>query len=157
MFFICGINQGQKELSHSQLVVCAGCGGYGRYQVFMTYMCLSLFFIPVLKWGRKYYVKMSCCGAVYELNPKTGGRIAGGEKVDITERDLNLMQAGNRRQWQPGQMSQTGQPGQMGQTGQTEQPGRADQTNRGTRRVCQNCGYETEEDFSFCPKCGGRL
>lgn len=136
MFFICGINQGQKELSHSQLVVCAGCGGYGRYQVFMTYMCLSLFFIPVLKWGRKYYVKMSCCGAVYELNPKTGERIAGGEKVDITQRDLTLIQAGNRRQWQPG---------------------RAEQSDRGTRRVCRNCGYETEEDFSFCPKCGERL
>ena len=47
MFFICGINQGQKEIPYNKLVICGSCGGYGRYQVFMTYMCLSLFFIPV--------------------------------------------------------------------------------------------------------------
>lgn len=130
MFFICGVNQGQKELSHSQLVVCGSCGGYGRYQVFMTYMSLSLFFIPILKWGRKYYVKMSCCQAVYELDPEVGARIARGEHVEIGQRDLTMIQAGNRQQWRPGQ---------------------------GTRRVCRNCGYETEEDFSYCPKCGERL
>ncbi|MBC8535854.1 zinc ribbon domain-containing protein [Feifania hominis] len=26
-----------------------------------------------------------------------------------------------------------------------------------TVRRCQNCGYETTEDFSFCPRCGGPL
>ena len=24
-------------------------------------------------------------------------------------------------------------------------------------RRCDNCGYETDEDFSFCPKCGKEL
>lgn len=133
MFFICGVNQGQKELPHSQLVVCSSCGGYGRYQVFMTYMCLSLFFIPVLRWGKKYYVKMSCCGTIYELNPETGARVAGGEQVEIGQGDLTLVRSGSRQQWRPGQIGQ------------------------GMRRICQNCGYETEEDFSFCPKCGGKL
>ncbi|MCI8518243.1 MAG: zinc ribbon domain-containing protein [Hungatella sp.] len=130
MFFICGVNQGQKELSHSQLVICGSCGGYGRYQVFMTYMSLSLFFIPILKWGRQYYVKMSCCGTLYRLDPDIGWRIGRGEQVEITPADLTLVQAGTREAWRPGQ---------------------------GRKMRCGNCGYETEEDFSFCPKCGGRL
>lgn len=27
----------------------------------------------------------------------------------------------------------------------------------GTRRRCGNCGFETEEDYQFCPKCADRL
>ena len=50
MFFIGGITQGQKQLQFHQLVVCSQCGAYGRYQVFMTYMCFSFFFIPIFKW-----------------------------------------------------------------------------------------------------------
>lgn len=130
MFFICGVNSGQKQLEYRQLVICSNCGGYGQYQVYMTYMCLSLFFIPILKWGRRYYVRMSCCETLYELNPEKGRCIAGGEQVQITPEDLNLVQAGRRNQWQP---------------------------RLGKGLVCRNCGYETEEDFAYCPKCGGRL
>ena len=131
MFFICGINQGQRELPGSQLVICDGCKGYGRYQVFMTYLCLSLFFIPVFRWGKRYYVKTSCCGAVYELNPETGRRLARGEQLQIRQEDLTMVQAGRREQWRP--------------AGERK------------KRGCRNCGYETEEDFSYCPRCGGRL
>jgi len=24
-------------------------------------------------------------------------------------------------------------------------------------KTCSNCGYRTDENFDFCPKCGGRL
>lgn len=130
MFFIFGINSGQKELSSAQLVICNICGGYGRYQVFMTYTSLSLFFIPVLKWGRRYYVTMSCCGSVYELGPETGRRIAGGEKVELGPSDLTLVKAGRREPWH---------------------------ISGGGKRICGSCGYETDEDFTYCPKCGGRL
>ena len=62
MFFIMGITDGQKELNYNCGVmnICKSCGAYSNYTVFMTYMCLSLFFIPVFKWGKKYYVKASC-------------------------------------------------------------------------------------------------
>ena len=130
MFFILGINSGQKKLASGQMVICKVCGGYGRYQVFMSYTSLSLFFIPVLKWGRRYYVTMSCCGTVYDLNPEVGRRMARGENVEISPSDLTLVKAGTRKQWQ---------------------------APSGNRRVCANCGYETEEDFTYCPKCGGRF
>ena len=130
MFFICGINSGQKELPFNQLVICNCCGSYGRYQISMTYMCLSLFFIPILKWGRHYYVKMSCCGTIYELSPELGRRIAQGKQVEISQSDLMLVKSGTGNPWQ---------------------------SRQSTKRICTNCGYETEEDFAYCPKCGQKL
>lgn len=95
MFFMIGLNQGRKDLSHDQLVICTQCGQYGRYQVFMTFTQLLLFFIPCFRWGRKYFVQMSCCGTVYELDPETGARIARGENVQIGPADLKILQRGH--------------------------------------------------------------
>lgn len=48
MFFICGMSQGKKLLDYTKTVICGLCGGYGRYQVFMTFRYVSVFFIPIL-------------------------------------------------------------------------------------------------------------
>jgi hypothetical protein len=132
MLFIGGVSQGQKILDYVKTVICDRCGQYGRYQVVMTYMYFSFFFIPLFKWNRKFYVKMTCCGAVYELDPEKGKELLNGRDVDITQNDLTLVQDGNRRSGYE----------------------------NGTYKVwkkCSSCGYETEEDFAFCPKCGRRL
>ena len=123
-----GINQGSKELAYSgELFICGRCGRYGRYQVFMTYMYLSLFFIPTFRWGKKYFVKTSCCGAVYELEPETGKQLARGASVTITPDRLRLVSPGSSGSgWRPG-------------------------------KRCAGCGYETQEDFEFCPKCGRKF
>lgn len=83
MFFICGINQEQKDLGSFGPYICGACGSYGRYQVYITYMCLSLFFIPIFKWSKKYYVQTTCCQSLYELDPEIGKRIQRGEPADI--------------------------------------------------------------------------
>lgn len=124
MILLFGITQGRKDLDFVQTVICRMCGRYGRYQVFYTYSAFTLFFIPLFKWGREYYVTSSCCGATYRLNPETGKRIERGELSEIPERDL--------------------QP--VGGYGRTS-----------CRKHCNVCGYETEEDFEFCPKCGNRF
>ena len=93
MFFIMGITQGRKDFDYNQMMVCAHCGSYGRYQVYMTYMCLSLFFIPCLKWSRQYYVRSTCCNTVYSLAPEIGKRIARGEKIEILPEHLTQVQA----------------------------------------------------------------
>ena len=118
MIFIGGISQGQKILDYVKTVICDRCGGYGRYQVYMTYMYFSFFFIPLFKWNKRFYVKMSCCDAVYELDPEMGKALLHGQQADIKSSDLTLVQEGRRRGY---------------------------------------CGYETEEDFEYCPKCGRRL
>ena len=88
MFFIIGISDKRKDIEFAQLIPCRACGNYGRYSVFMTYTVLSLFFIPTIKWNRRYYVRTSCCGRIYELDPQIGKRIERGERVEIVDDDL---------------------------------------------------------------------
>ena len=133
MFFIFGIDQGKKEIGCFGPYICKACGSYGRYEVFMTYMCFSLFFIPVFKWGKRYYAQSTCCRSLWELNPETGRRLACGEQAKIAPEDL----------WETGGSFQGGSGGTGGR--KTE------------LLVCPSCGYETAEEFSYCPKCGARL
>ena len=81
MFFIMGINSDYKKLNFIQNFVCPDCGIVGEYQVFVAYTVLSLFFIPIFKWGRKYYVQTSCCGKTYKLDNEVGRAIEKGEPV----------------------------------------------------------------------------
>ena len=123
MFFIIGINDGRKDLDFNQTVICGRCARYGSYRVYMTFMQLLLFFIPCFKWGKKYFVEMSCCGTTYQLNPEVGKRIAKGEMVTIRDGDLTPLPFGNYT----------------------------------SIRHCPACGYQTAEDFDYCPKCGTKL
>ena len=129
MFFIVSVNQGKKNIAHHQLVICDKCGQYGRYEILMTYMYLSLFFIPIFKWKKRYYVKSTCCHSMYQLNSKVGNRIRKGKEVEITPKDLTLIQRGNHtKQAQP------------------------------ASKFCIHCSYTTTEpDFAYCPKCGTLL
>ena len=89
MFFILGITDGRKDFEFTQTMICNICGKYGRYQVFMTYTVLSLFFIPCFKWNKHYYVQTSCCGTLYELDPKIGKQIARGEQSENRLREVS--------------------------------------------------------------------
>ncbi len=122
MFFIMGITEGKKELHYDGgMHLCPTCGAYASYTVFMTYMCLSLFFIPVFRWNKKYYVKPSCCNSLLALGSEKGKAISRGEKVRIEDADLAIVRQNSRA------------------------------------KRCGNCGYETTENFAYCPKCGERL
>ena len=94
MFFFFGIMNDQKNLDFHQPMTCDVCGRMGQYQVFVTYMVLSIFFIPIFKWGRTYYVRTSCCGSLYQLRPEVGRAIERGENVAIQQTDLYLEQQG---------------------------------------------------------------
>lgn len=118
MFFIMGISNGEKLLEFDQPVVCPCCSHFGRLQVTVAYMFFSLFFIPLFKWNKRYFVKTTCCGAVAELDKELGRSIEHGE---ITALDLNALRFS---------------------------------CPFGRTRRCAACGYETAEDFQYCPKCG---
>ena len=122
MFFMMGVTQKREDLDFVQMVICDVCGAYGRYDVYVVYSVLSLFFLPVYKWNRRYYVEMSCCHSLYELNSEIGRGIENGTVSAINEDDLVLIRG-----------------------------------NRSFYKKCSYCGYETEEDFDFCPKCGNRF
>ncbi|ABW17788.1 zinc ribbon domain-containing protein [Alkaliphilus oremlandii] len=96
MFFIMGISPRREELDFNQTVVCSRCGKYGRYNGIREYTALSLFFIPVLKWGKKYYVRSSCCGSVYSIEKDLGDRIVKGENITLRDVDLSLIHGGEK-------------------------------------------------------------
>lgn len=97
MFFLATVLPKEKELQHSQSGICPACGAFGSYRVWMRYSCLALFFIPLFKWGKQYFVEMSCCGAVFSLNPQVGAAVAKGEAVEILPEDLQLLDGGQKR------------------------------------------------------------
>lgn len=90
MFFIGGISNGEKKLDYVQSIICSRCGTFGRMEVYMTYMCFSLFFIPIFKWNKKYFVKNTCCNSVYILDNEIGVKINRGDNILISENDLQL-------------------------------------------------------------------
>lgn len=91
MFFIMSVSSAVKELNFIQTMTCSQCEHFGRFHVMMTYTYLSFFFIPVLKWGKKYYVKTSCCSTTYSIDSTLGKSIERGQTVTLTEDDLHIV------------------------------------------------------------------
>ena len=91
MFFMMGITDGQKRFDFTQTIICNCCGAYGRYEVFMTFTVLSLFFIPCFRWNKRYFVRTTCCNTIYALDREKGKRIAAGENIEIQPEDLTLV------------------------------------------------------------------
>lgn len=121
MFFIMGISQKEKELEFNQVITCKCCKRYSNIQVYMTYTYFMLFFIPLFKWNKRYYVKNNCCGSVAELDNEIGRKIENGEPVTI---DTDNLDYGLRKN---------------------------------NIKVCSVCGYTTDEDFIYCPKCSNKF
>lgn len=144
MFFIMGMNSGRKDLKFSQMIICDQCGQYGRLSVFYTCTVLSLFFIPILKWNKKYYVQAECCGALYQLDAQIGRQIERGVDLEITMADLTLIR-GRGQEYGASFDEQFGQG--YGNAGPDYRQ----------VKVCRQCGYSTDEDFGFCPKCGEKF
>ena len=118
MFFIMGGGQDSKQLSFDQMVVCKCCQKYGHIHVFVTYSYVSFFFIPLFKWNKRYFARMSCCNATCEIDPSLGREIEKGTVTAFGEDFLQFQQTHNP--W----------------------------------KCCPNCGFQTSEDFEYCPKCG---
>lgn len=95
MFLIMGISQKKKKLNFDQLVICKCCGKYGHLEIFLTYSYFMLFFLPIVKWNKRYYVKMSCCSAVDEINTELGRAV---EKGEITALNLDAFDCGTKEQ-----------------------------------------------------------
>lgn len=91
MFFIFSFSNKEKDLDFSQSTICKTCGAYGRLEAFMTYSYFSLFFIPIFKWNKKYFIKSSCCGTIYGIDKSLGKSIQKGENIKVAEDDLQAI------------------------------------------------------------------
>ena len=70
MFFIgiFGIGKDKKELRNFPNIICPCCGRYAQASLVMEYSYFHLFFLPLFKFGKKYYVLPSCGCSVYEAD-----------------------------------------------------------------------------------------
>ncbi|HWR23407.1 MAG TPA: zinc ribbon domain-containing protein [Feifaniaceae bacterium] len=94
MFLVMGISPGEKKLNFAQKIVCACCGRFGSYEAYMTYLCFNLFFIPIVKWDKRYFIKTACCHASCEIDRALGYQIAKGEITELDPNDLNFSRQG---------------------------------------------------------------
>ncbi|MGL4790762.1 MAG: zinc-ribbon domain-containing protein [Anaerotignaceae bacterium] len=88
MFFLMGIMPVEKEINYSFSGICSRCGKICNFKIFMVGSCLSVFFIPLFTFGKRYIVRVNCCESVFELNKEIGKRLEKKEDIAITESDL---------------------------------------------------------------------
>ena len=88
MFFfgIFGINTKQEEIEDFENLVCKKCGILSRYTVIKTYNVFHFFFIPLIKWGEKYYLKSRCCNTIYAISKENLDRV----KVERSFNNIHL-------------------------------------------------------------------
>ena len=98
MCFIFGVSSKQKDIDFTQMLICPSCGSYGRLELFMTYSYASLFFIPIFKWNKKYYIRTSCCGSLYSISNDLGKDIERGQVNKIDESDMIPINTNNKRE-----------------------------------------------------------
>ena len=88
MFFIMGIYDKEYPLAFDQMVVCPFCGRYTRVQVVMVCIVFSVFFIPLIKFNRRYQVRFGCCQSAAALSAELGRQIEKGTLKHLSEQDL---------------------------------------------------------------------
>jgi hypothetical protein len=126
MFFIgiFGIEEKKKELKTFPQVVCPLCGHFTQAVLFERFTYLHIFFIPTFRWNRHYYIRLRCCGTIYEADAETAQQLKTSDDIDFTR--LKLVSGGF-----------SGFSGFEGRDA-----------------VCPGCGRSYDGSFSYCPHCG---
>jgi len=90
MFFIAffGIEDKDKYIGTYNNIECPSCGRLTRYDIHKSYRYFHIFFIPTFRWNVRYYVKASCCGSLYELDPDVGREFEKNLRTEIRNEHL---------------------------------------------------------------------
>lgn len=84
-------------MDYYEPIMCGCCIKYGRYEAFMECNVFSLFFIPLFKFGKKFYARTTCCNSLYLIKDKEKGLMlerGQGHNVFLKDEDLVLIQRG---------------------------------------------------------------
>lgn len=70
MFFIgiFGVEDREKPVRDFVNAVCPVCGRLTSAHIYEHYTYFHVFFIPTIRWNKHYFVKLRCCGALYEAD-----------------------------------------------------------------------------------------
>ncbi|MGI6651085.1 MAG: zinc ribbon domain-containing protein [Limnochordia bacterium] len=91
MFFIgiFGVQSKMKTLRTEAGVICPLCETYDRFDVIQVYDYFHIFFIPLWKWNKRYFIQTRCCRSRCALDSELGARIEAGELVKITREHID--------------------------------------------------------------------
>jgi hypothetical protein len=86
MFFIgiFGVESKEKEIKTFTGVVCPDCGRMTAASFFMSYTYLHIFFIPTFRWNKRCFVRLRCCGALYEVPSGYAEVLKGADTIDFS-------------------------------------------------------------------------
>lgn len=86
MFFfgIFGILDSEKRLKEFQNIICT-CGSYSRAVLFMRYSYFHIFFIPIFKWNKRYYVTARCCGKMFAVPDDYVNELMKSNNIDFSK------------------------------------------------------------------------
>lgn len=96
MIFISGISTREKDLDFSTSIICPVCQAWGRLEAFMTYTSFSLFFIPIINWNKRYFLRSTCCNSLFSLGDNLGSNLEKSRPIDLGPEDLNIVSRGFR-------------------------------------------------------------
>lgn len=98
MFFIVGITNRSNDLGTRRCRVFPCCGTLGvMAAVTCTFQQFTLFFIPLFRFGKRFFVTCPNCGSVYEMTKSEGQRVARDASAEINPDQIFAVQGANRR------------------------------------------------------------
>lgn len=91
MFFIgiFGIEDRKKHIKYIQNIVCKACGSMSTYELIKVTTVFHIFFIPIAKWNKRYYVISRCCENLFEVSNEVGKKLEHGEDIILNNEYLN--------------------------------------------------------------------
>ena len=90
MFFIgiFGIGKDKKELRTFPNIICPCCGRYTQAKLVMEYSYFHLFFLPLFKFSKKFFVLPSCGCSVYEADAEYANELQTAAYIDMNRLTL---------------------------------------------------------------------
>ena len=96
MFFFLAVTSGTRELGRRRCRYLSCCGTYGaEVSVTCVYQQFILFFIPVFRFGKRYFATCAGCGAVFEMNREEGRRVERNPSAEIDPSAMTRVAAGS--------------------------------------------------------------
>ncbi|MDF1495917.1 zinc ribbon domain-containing protein [Caproiciproducens sp. CPB-2] len=97
MFFIIGVTSGAHDLGLRRCGCLPCCSGGAMAAVTCTFQQFTLFFIPLFRFGKRYFVTCPNCGTVYELAKDEGRRIEKDSAAEINPERMYVVQGASRK------------------------------------------------------------
>ena len=95
MFLIIGTNSGISDFGYRRCLFPLPCGCQGG-AFSCSYQALTLFFLPLLRFGRRYFLTCSC-GAMYEMPKEEGKRLEKNPNAEIDPHNLFIVQSSSKK------------------------------------------------------------